>query len=51
MLIACRVGTESYGLYPFGEEREGMDEDAKLLVSRRDVAVPELRRMRPFSAQ
>src|SRR5208283_2006761 len=49
MLIACRVGTESYGLYPFGQEGEGADKNAELLMSRRYVAVPELRvKDKPF---
>src|SRR5208337_4586155 len=43
MLIACRIGAEPYSFYPFGQKREGADEDAELLMSRRDVAVPELR--------
>jgi hypothetical protein len=42
MLIACRIGAETYGLHSGRKEREGADEDAELVMSRRDVAVPEL---------
>jgi hypothetical protein len=43
MLVACRIGTKAYGLHSGREEGKGMEEDAKLLVSRRDIAIPELR--------
>jgi hypothetical protein len=43
MLIPCGIGTEAYGLHSVRQKGEGADKDAELLVSRRDVAVPELR--------
>ena len=43
MLIACRIGAETNGLHSFGEKGEGADKDAELLMSRRDIAVSELR--------
>ena len=43
MLVSCRIGAETYGLYPFRKKRKGVNEDAELLMSGRDVAVPELR--------
>jgi hypothetical protein len=43
MLIARRIGAETYALHSLGEEGKSVDKDAELLMSRRDVAVPELR--------
>ncbi len=42
MLIPCRIGAESHGLYSFGEKREGFFQYPQLFVSRWDIAVSEL---------
>ena len=43
MLVARRVGTETYRLHPRWKKRKGVNEDAELFVARRDIAVPELK--------
>jgi hypothetical protein len=41
MLVAGSIGAETDRLHPGREEREGMEEDAELLVAGRDIAVSE----------
>ena len=56
MLITRRIGTKANSLHSGREEGKVVNEDAELFMSRRDVAVPELRMkdkalFRPVSIQ
>ena len=43
VLVPCRIGAQTYRLHSGREKGKGVEEDAELLVARRDIAVPELR--------